>query len=206
MTYLDYDVWLTRPTRRKTPSITITSDNEMLGKLYSQQRRVFLYNLPISEYVFEFFQYDQSERQTLLAFFDSMKGRYGKFWLPSFKQDVSLTQASGGGEEILYIQNINFTYIYYGDGYPKHLLIRLPSSDFGCVVYGSDIVDADTEELYISPVLPEALATTKEINFLSLVRFNQDELLFTQLEGNSSTCNIKFLEVINEYPEEWIPI
>lgn len=111
------------------------------------------------------------------GFFNEMRGRYGKFWLPSHQHDVVVTGAFGAADVTLTIQDIEFS-IYWGSE-DVYLLFHFQDGTEICrqVVSAPSSVSITLDEAIGKNCSVEELAHLR-VSFLYLSRLDNDRLLF----------------------------
>lgn len=141
----------------------------------------------------------QTARDSLLAFFDTVKGRLTAFWVRSFKRDYALASAAASGASALVLENDFQDLALYG--IYRHVWIEA-LDQCAKIAYVSQNPDG-TQNVSIDPVLTGDLPAGTEIESLYLMRFAQDVLTIQSTPRNGvGTCEaaVSLIEVQGETP------
>ena len=123
----------------------------------------------------------------MLKFFDSKMGRWGDFWVPTWKKDIVVTAAILSTDTTISIQNIEYsTHWAVGDDIVgEYIQFYFPD---GTKVF-KQITSAPTSTSIIIDSATGKAVTSDEldlliVSFLLPVRFNVDEIKFDYVDGN----------------------
>lgn len=117
----------------------------------------------------------------LLNAFDSKKGRFGNFWIPSWNKDIIVTEAISATDTVLAVTNLNYSNYYLSnDIINRHVYFRFPDKTYAC----RKIIGAPTDT---SIALDSAIGADVSVDNLALMlnsflifsRFDVDEISYT---------------------------
>jgi len=181
-----YPVLDARPNWSQAPQLDYERKLSVLDAVVGNVIEIDESGLPVTRQRFGYTFPDRADAQTFREFVYSVRGRLGAFYLPTFTEDLRLTADAAAGDTTLNVALV--TYSGYIDQDPGRDAIRIALSG-GAVVYAkitaSTVLDADTEQLTISPAIPVAVtsANLECISFMPLVRFDADAVEFNWWTG-----------------------
>lgn len=136
-----------------------------------------------------------------IRFFDNKRGRWQSFFVPTWNKDVIVTQAISAGDVVLHIEDLEYTSVYLPNAViGRYLMIKMPN---GQIIYRKVNTATNSQLVLIAPI-PNAVAESDlsklYISFLTLVRFDLDELMIEYNEGRGHVAQfkMKFKGLINE--------
>jgi len=148
---------------------------------------------------------DKSEIQSILDFFDYQMARLGSFWIPTWQEDLRITQAFGAGATTLEIESVEFFDYWLGTKTGMHAVFMWPSGDPVCreiVASSSSTADPATITLdepigrvCSSQELPSLLAS-----FLLFCRFDHDEIEMKYVTDMIGETDLSFRTILDEVP------
>lgn len=198
-TYLDYDLFLTPPRH------AISS--------YSSHPYEILQMLGLG---FEMSHYDETElglklsyiltnredTWNLLKMFDSKRGRFSAFWIPSWNKDIIVTSAISAIDTVLEIEDLGYEEYYLSNNIiNRHVWFRFPDKTYTC----RKIIAAPADNFITldaaigKDVAAEDLSSMLN-SFLIFSRFDVDEISFAySVSGNNSIrTNLKTQGLVEE--------
>ena len=134
-----------------------------------------------------------------------MAGRANALWLPSWADDVTLTETIGAGSTVMKVARCGIT--QYAAGTPGRQHLRFERAD-GSVEYravtAASVLDTDTEELTLDTPLTAALdpAGVRQISWMMLATLGSDSVEIDHLTDSEglATCDATFVAVPAEEP------
>lgn len=146
-------------------------------------------------------QYLSPTRETLesvIQFFDVCKGRWGRFFMPTWQNDLVITEAfAADATELTVEENNNFSIFESTTTTGHHLFIMFPDG-----TYAIRRITGATDETHIT--IDEAIGTActasglpaVKVSFLLLMRFAQDELEVEYVTETVSKFNLNFVSLV----------
>jgi hypothetical protein len=191
MTYLGKQIF------DKTPLIesqnTITNDYIEIGKEYKKQEKV-THKPTNREFQWSYIGNFALTRE-LRSFIRSNLGRYGAFWLPSFKSDFEFIGYDVNNVNQFTAKATNRTYGTYN--IKRH--IYMPFLNFAAkITFVQDNGDG-TETIALNSAVPSGITQDAVITYLFYVRFNQDDFTTTK-KGMIYENRLSFVELQGETP------
>jgi hypothetical protein len=135
----------------------------------------------------------------ILSFFDTMKGRWGAFFVPTWNKDIVINTTFSGTDTTLYIDDIEYDDFYGSETIMGRYIViwfsetswvirRIVSSSSNSIVLDQSpettVSQADLGKLYIS--------------FLVYSRFDQDEITFDYITENIARLSLSFAGLVGE--------
>jgi len=141
--------------------------------------KVSFIEMPVSYMIDSFFT--PSELAFWRTFLDTCRGAQKAFMLPTYRQDLFLTEAPAEGAATITIEGNEITSTYLDTGQLKGLRIVTSAGVHLCNITGSAVVDDTKETITFDPPLPSGSAWTiiSEISMIFLVRLKTDEVQIT---------------------------
>lgn len=143
---------------------------------------------------FEFIITPRSAIWDVLNFFDSKRGRFQSFYIPSWNDDIIPTAAIGSASTTITVEQI---YLTSAEIVGRYLYIRLPDGSYVCrSVTGL----ATSTSLQISSGIGTAVSQSNLskmlICFLPKVRFNADEIMLDFISNDIAKTKLGFQSVL----------
>jgi len=143
----------------------------------------------------------KAEANTIRAFFEANKGRYGAFWLPSHKNDYTLTVSVIAGATQIVVKNAKRNFGLYG--LKRHIYI--PSLGFAAKIISVTLSDGtlnSDEIITLDTALPSGISILSQpsIQSLFLVRFKSDEFTLSKRDKVYFQTTLGFVELQGETP------
>ena len=199
-TYLTYDVFDYIP--RQASKHTYTKPYDLIQYLGIGVKDTD-YSRSEIEFEFTFVREKRASIWDILDFFDSKRGRYNKFWVPSWNRDIVVSTGFASTDYSIEIENIEYrTHWLPEDVIGRYVHIRFPDG----TTTQKKITDASSSSPY-TITFDEAIGTTVTIadinsvfiSFLMLARFGTDKLDLKYSEGaHSATIDIPFVALVEE--------
>jgi len=138
----------------------------------------------------------------LISFFDSKKGAFETFWLPSWEEDVVVTAAFSATDKSLAIQDIGYDdYWISSEMEGRFLMFQFPdgSREYRKVVSAPDSTTIVLENP-IGHSVSAAELSSLMVSFVYLVRFSQDELEIRYSSADVAEVELSFTLLPFEVP------
>lgn len=144
--------------------------------------------------------FSKEKEYNLLDKFLSFGGRFKRFWLLSPLNLFTLAGVYGSGVNLLTVLYNNFDFRGF-----ERIAIVMKGGDLLTHEISSVDVDVDANEidLNLDTSTDRALSDSdiKRFTLLHLMRLDIDSLEITHLSAKASECNLKFVELVQEYAE-----
>ena len=142
----------------------------------------------------------KAEIQRFLNFFDVHQGRWGVFWRPSWVSDIVITAPFAADAVELTIDPIEYPDYWQNKKAGSHIMLLWPDDDF--VYRGVDLASNDT--IVVNPPIGKS-CTAKQlpqllVSFLTLCRFNQDEIEVKYLSDSIANIDLSCRTTLLESP------
>ena len=138
-----------------------------------------------------------------------MMGRYGRFWIPSWKKDIIITAAFTELDTTLTIQEDQYTAIWFDSLSTGHFLFfEWPDGTWECkeVVYALSSTSIILESALGKACAADELSNLR-VSFLYFVRFDQDEIEFEYQTEEDTDIYLSFRTLPYEaYWSDVIPV
>lgn len=186
-TYNSLDLFLTKPQYPATENYMhpfehiVFFGKDFATSVYDKTR--FVFNL-------DFIIVSRADVWDLLNFFDSKRGRFQVFYMPSWNNDIVPTAAIAADAVTLTVETL---YLSSAEIIGRHLWIRLPDQSYVC----REITAVPTStSITINSSIGTAISQTNLskilICFLNKVRFNSDEILLEYTADLIAKTKLKF--------------
>jgi hypothetical protein len=144
----------------------------------------------------------RAELVELLAFLQDRAGRLKPFWIPSWRQDLTLAVAASSGSSTLRIKSTGYaSHVYPAGGYRRNLALRAPGGALQYRKATSAIDQGDgTETVTLDSPLSAALPLGSLLMFLELVRLDTDEPRVEFHHAGLMRATLPLLELPLEVP------
>jgi len=148
---------------------------------------------------------DKSEIQSILDFFDYQMARLGSFWIPTWQEDLRVTQAFGAGATTLEIESVEFYDYWLGTKTGMHAVFMWPGE---APIY-KEIVDSShpmTDPATITLDEPIGRACSSQelprllASFLLFCRFDHDEIEVKYVTDMIGETDLSFRTILDEVP------
>jgi len=137
----------------------------------------------------------------VIQFFDSKQGRFERFWMPSWNNDIVVNTAIDWADLVIYIDNIEYTTHYLtNDIIGRYIYVQFPDGSYVC----RNIVDSDgisiTLDSYLGVSVSAGELAQLKVCFLYLMRFSIDEITITYPSNKQhlSQTDLSFAGLIKE--------
>lgn len=131
--------------------------------------------------------------------FDSVYGRVGSLWVPSWNRDFFLTEAIGSGDNHLHITDCDYaTYYPSTPGTGRYVFIYV--NDANWYARKIDSVFSSTQIIMESSLgVSLSLSQIKYVSILYLMRFEIDEIEWSFITPMVAETEVELIEVPHEY-------
>lgn len=148
--------------------------------------------------------YTESSRaavQKILDFFDSRKGRWGNFWLPTWQNDMVITSPFSETDNVLSIRSMEYP-AYWLDGVMgSNIIIFWPDWSFAC----GKIIDAAETTITLESQIGKSCSANQLRQLLSCFllfsRFDQDEIATDYLTSEIGNIDLSYRALFGELTE-----
>jgi hypothetical protein len=123
---------------------------------------------------FNWFVNGRTEAKAYRDFIDRRAGRLVPFWVPTWREDLTLTQQAASGSQAILVQNCGYTTRMYPDVSRRYLAIRTPTNGW---IYRKVTSSADTgatETITLDATHGVTLPAGTIVSFLTLCRLADD--------------------------------
>lgn len=193
---------VTQPNRIEPPVFQLAQSSSLVSartnSLAMEQRA----DVPRVTLPYRLFLPDRATLAALDSWFDTVKGRFTSFWIPTYVADLPLTASLGASDTTFTITDIGYTERYFPHEARRHLAFIAPD---GTITHRrvTDAVDNGdgTETLTIASSLGAAFPLGAGLLcFLLLVRLTSDEITVTRSAAAFGECVLECLELPPEVP------
>lgn len=144
-------------------------------------------------------------RATIAAldtWFDSVKGRFTSFWMPTYVADLKLTADVGSSDTTITISAMGYTARYFPNEPRRHLAFISADGTITARRVTASVDNGDgTETLTIASSLGSAFPRSAGLlSFLLLLRLADDEITVTRSAAAFGECVLSCLELPAEVP------
>ena len=148
------------------------------------------------------FSFDDKQEETeFLNFFETQKGRWGKFWVPTWITQFRPVDDIASSQTIIPVYNDKFAGVYRGH---ERLFIMLHNGDklVRKIIAAEESIGGETETITLSSSLGVSadLSNIAIMGLFLLVRFDQDKVDMKYTTNTVSETTLQFYELIREYP------
>lgn len=182
MTYLNFDIFNKKPLI-EPQSHTIDNNYFLVGKEAKKQEK-FSYESTVRAFSWTYILNTLKDVKDIRDFFRKNYGRYGAFWLPSFKNDFEFINYDPQNINAFTCKGANRSISLFG--VKRHIYI--PSLNYASKI-SVITTENDTENISLSLALPTGITKDTKIMNLYFVRFISDEF---KLENNQTVYKTTF--------------
>jgi len=208
MTYLNFQIFPYNIKPLNSIQQAITHDRNFIGKQWQHEFYFYLKTETITMNLnFNFETYD--ELNILKQFFFNTKGRVGKFWLPTWNNDLTPLLDAKKDTNILIVEQ---NYLDVFKEIHRPMVLYFPNHDF--VTFVTDIQDTYNVTLdhYVNQItlndnLPFDFKKdcNDPIQFLFFGRFNTDTISFEFIDLFRGQCSVSFKEATRIDYKKYLP-
>jgi hypothetical protein len=146
-----------------------------------------------------YLQKSKSELQQIIDFFDSVMGRWGNFWIPSWQADVMVTEPFLAEDRELYIEDIEFSSYWLNTFAGRHITILFPDNTrVNRMVIGAPSANKIRLNNVIGKSCGSSQLSRLLVSFLMFARLNQDEIEIEYESGEFGRLNLSFGTLFTE--------
>ena len=133
----------------------------------------------------------------LLKVFDSKRGRFDAFWVPSWNKDIIVTSTIADTDTVLTVTDLKYNDYYLSNTIiNRHILIRFSNISYVCrkIISTPSATSIEIDSATGITGLPEM------VSFLIFSRFDMDELFldYSVDKGNSITTELRTKGLVEE--------
>lgn len=138
--------------------------------------------------------------QGLRDFFDSRTGRLVPFWVPSWREDLTLSSATTSGDTSIQVKACGYSSGMFQDKARRYLVLWKADGAmiFRKVTSASSV--GSIESLGLDSAVGAILPADTPISFLTLCRMDNDELEISWKTTEFATANVEHVEIPREVP------
>jgi hypothetical protein len=197
-TYLDYGLFLTPPKH----AISSYSSHpyemlQMLGLGYEMSH----YDETELGLKLSYVLTNREDTWNFLKMFDSKRGRFSAFWIPSWNKDIVVTGAISAADTILVVEDLDYDdYYLANDVINRYVWFRFPDKTYACrKIIGAAGVHIELDAAIGKDVAAGDLSSMLN-SFLIFSRFDIDEISFVYSTSgyNSTKTNLKTKGLVEE--------
>ena len=139
----------------------------------------------------------------LREFFMSRAGRFGRFWMPSWHEDVRVTAAFDSAAQTLAIADIDYAASWLpNDCTGRHLLFLFPDGTMACRwVSAAPTATTITLDSAIGTTVTAGELGRLRVCFLYFCRFDMDEIEFAHHCADAASAQLTMATIPHEAPE-----
>lgn len=141
---------------------------------------------------------DKKDEFEIQDFFQAMRGRWGRFWLPGRRRAFSLDKPIPAGSDQFEVEDNQFSLTYRGT--ERVYFEPEPGVYITRQLMSIEEASPGVARFFTDPFL-EDIPKNCLIGRLYLMRFDQDGIEFKHIHSNLFTVTLTFTELINEYTE-----
>ena len=197
-TYLDYDLFLTPP--KHAISSYSSHPYEML-QILGLGHEMSHYDETELGLKLSYILTNREDTWNLLKMFDSKRGRFSAFWIPSWNKDIVVTAAIMAADTILTIEDLKYSNFYLSnDIINRYVWFRFPDKTYACrKIVGAAGIFIEIDNAIGTDVSADNLSLMLN-SFLIFSRFDVDEISFayTVNRHNSITTKLKTKGLVEE--------
>lgn len=143
----------------------------------------------------------KAEIQKILDLFDSQKGRWGSFWVPTWREDVRITAPFGAGDSTLTVENVEFASYWLNKDVGAYITILWPDGDRAVArVLAAPTTTSITLDAAIGKACSEGERRRLLCSFLLFCRFDHDEIKITYHTDSVAETTLSFQSLLGEIP------
>lgn len=144
---------------------------------------------------------DRPEIGAMLAFIDARRGRYRRFWTPTYGGEIPLAAAASSGASTIVIRFIGYTRSMFAVVARRYLVVLRPQGTFFTLkVTGAADNGNGTETLNLGSSLPEDVPASRIICYLALCRLENDDTPVRWQNAQVAEADFQFRELPLEVP------
>jgi hypothetical protein len=192
MIYLDKNIFDTVPLLDNNSSVN--NEYKLLGKDAKKQEKIVL--KPTNRtFNYTFFANSLAKAHELRVFFNENFGRFGSFWLPSYKNDFEFIAYNSQNTNTFTAKTTARSYGIYNQ--KRHIYI--PSLGYAAKI--TFVLEGDSiDTITLSSALPSGINSDTKIMYLFLCRLNSDEFTLENVDNTAFKVNLTFAELQGETP------
>lgn len=145
---------------------------------------------------------ERDDASSIRTFVTSRGGKLCAFWLPTYDEDLVLTQDHTAGTTLLTVHSTGYTANLFPSGqWRRHLALwkRDGTREYKQIVSSTD--GGFTETLTLSSGLTNAFSLTdSKVSFLTYCRFDTDSFVFEWLGPGAVRVRAPIIEIPTEVP------
>jgi len=144
----------------------------------------------------------RQDRATIWQFFHDRRGRWNRFWLPSFKDELKLSVDVGAGDTSLTLANFTAFSSRFNLGGDLRRAIFITTGDRWWIRQVTNLSGGGANRISLDVAIGSPLsASVTLIGLLSLVQFATDDIQIKCQSPLVATATITFTELEREYSE-----
>lgn len=198
--YRNKDVWATKPDWAAAPDQELENQYDIFQGI-GPSRVDMDVEFAIEGFKFGYQFWSKAGIQDMMDFFDGKLGRYGHFWMPSWRQDVVVNTPIDAADTSLAIEDIKYDDYWLPNAVDGRFLALIFPDDE--IVYrkvistagGGTVLNLDGP---VGKDCPAGELGMLMVCFLYLVRFDADELEMRYESDSVASCELSFKSVGTE--------
>lgn len=155
---------------------------------------------PTMKFDFDYFCNSRQEIDKIIAFFDYCKGRLKSFWVPTWQNDIKVTDSISVDDTTITIEDIEYTDFWLENTvFGRYLYFQMPGGNTSIkkvIAAPTDITLTLNEGMEYSCEM--AQLSSLSVSFLALVRFAIDEIKINYHTSCSASITVRIQTVQDE--------
>ena len=193
-TYVTYPVFNVEPNYASSPESTIEVYPSLLKFLAKSVDYAYSVEGSIAIKTHNTF-YTRADAYEVVKLFDECMGRWGEFWLPSWQDDVVLTDTFLNTDTVLEVEDIEWSdYWKHNKTIGRFLYVLLPN---GTEIIRKILSAPSSTQLQVDTAMGTTITSLQNVIscFLYMVRFSIDELSLEWKNQVISEADISFITI-----------
>lgn len=149
---------------------------------------------------FQWWMPTHADVQALRHFFDSRTGRLVPFWVPSWREDLTLSSTTAAGDSSIQVKACGYATSMFQDSARRYLVLWKPDGSMIFRKVTSASVVGSIESLGLDSSVGAILPAGSPISFLTLCRMDKDELEISWKTTEFATAEVEHVEIPREVP------
>lgn len=149
---------------------------------------------------FRWFLDGRDQIQQFRDFFDRRAGRLVPFWVPTWREDLTIAQAAGAASTGIVVNDASYTARMFPDRARRYLAIQNPAGGWIYRKVTSSSQGTGTETLGLDSTLGVAIPAGTPVSFLVLSRVADDSAAIDWTSQTFAESSMKFSELPKEVP------
>lgn len=149
---------------------------------------------------FQWWMSSHAAVQSLRDFFDSRMGRLVPFWVPSWREDLTLSTTTTAGDTAIQVNACGYTSGMFPDASRRYLVLWKTDGSMIFRKVTSASVAGAVESLGLDSAIGAVLPAGSPVSFLTLCRMDADDLEIAWKTTEFATADVEHVEIPREVP------